>query len=239
MPAVETDALVKPSTWFGCYLLILGIIPLLTGCSQSPPVAAPPTATPVATASTNSPKPAPQVEPPSEMPSDPEPPASGRVELQVVDLRGYENVVARQLGKVVLVDFWATWCAPCRQQFPHAVQLQRKFQDQGLAVLSVSIDQMDEGESLDDLKKKVLDFLKGQKATFPNLLVPVTDLAAGDAGATDLIASRFDLDGGALPHFKLYDRKGNLQRKFVMNLETGEGFDPKEIDVAVEKLLAE
>ena len=148
-------------------------------------------------------------------------------------------MIARQLGKVVLVDFWATWCAPCRQQFPHAVQLHKKFQDQGLAVITVSIDQLDAGQNLDDLKTKVTDYLKEQNATFTNLLVPVTDLAAGAAGATDVVTSRFDIDGGAIPHFKLYDRKGNLHKKFVVNLETGESFDPKEIDAAVEKLLAE
>ncbi|MES2791784.1 MAG: hypothetical protein V4719_19345, partial [Planctomycetota bacterium] len=93
--------------------------------------------------------------------------------------------------------------------------------------------------SLDELRTKVLDFLTSQEATFANLLVPVTDLAAGDPGATDLLAERFDLDGGAIPHYKLYDRKGNLHRKFTVNLETGESFDQQDLDAAVEKLLAE
>ncbi len=234
MPGVESA---KSVVSFGRCLLVAAIIPLLTGCPQSAPVAAPSVAPP--TTANAHPTVQPKAGPVTEVPGETNAASPGRIELQVVDLKGYENVVARQLGKVVLVDFWATWCAPCRQQFPHAIQLGTKYQDQGLSVISVSIDQMDARENLDELKARVLDFLQGQQATIPNLLVPVTDLAAGDAGAIDVVTSRFDIDGGAIPHFKLYDRKGNLHRKFVVNLETGESFDPKEIDAAIEKLLAE
>jgi thiol-disulfide isomerase/thioredoxin len=234
MPAAESANSVSFVEMLARCGLALAILPLVTGCPQTPPAAGPAITTPAASAPS-----AAKTEPAADMPGEPGSATSGLVELQVVDLQGYENMVARQLGKVVLVDFWATWCAPCRQQFPHAVQLHSKFQDRGLTVMSVSIDQMDEGENLDELKARVLNYLKDRQATFPNLLVPVTDLAAGDPSATDLITSRFDIDGGAIPHFKLYDRRGNLHQKFVVNLETGESFDPKAIDTAIEKLLAE
>lgn len=43
-------------------------------------------------------------------------------------------------GKVVLLDFWATWCDPCREEIPHFVELQQKYGNQGLQIVGVSMD---------------------------------------------------------------------------------------------------
>lgn len=43
-------------------------------------------------------------------------------------------------GKVVLLDFWATWCVPCREETPHFVRLQQKYGDRGLQIIGVSMD---------------------------------------------------------------------------------------------------
>lgn len=206
-------------------LLVAVIICFVAGCEE--PIPQP---QPVAS------QPSSQTQP--TLPSEPEAVVDpGAIELQVVDMKGYEHAVAKLRGKVVLVDFWATWCGPCRKQFPHSVELHRKFQDRGFTVVSVSIDQMDDGETLDELKARVLDFLKEHQATFPNLVAPMSDLAPGDPAATDLLAQRFDLPGGSIPHYKLYDRRGELQRRFFTDPETGAGFQPHEIDVAIERLL--
>lgn len=61
-------------------------------------------------------------------------------------------------GKVVIVDFWASWCAPCAQSFPVLDELQKKYKDQGLVILAVSVDEKpDKMENF--LKKNPVSFV--------------------------------------------------------------------------------
>ena len=53
-------------------------------------------------------------------------------------------------GKVVLVDFWATWCLPCMAQLPHTVELADRFRDRGLTVATVSLD---EPENIEQVRR--------------------------------------------------------------------------------------
>lgn len=61
-------------------------------------------------------------------------------------------------GSVVLLDFWATWCDPCREEIPHFVELQNKYRDQGLQIVGVS---------MDDSPEPVLDFHQQFKMNYP------------------------------------------------------------------------
>jgi thiol-disulfide isomerase/thioredoxin len=60
-------------------------------------------------------------------------------------------------GKVVIVDFWASWCGPCKESFPAMNDLQKKYGDKGLVIIAVN-----EDEERSDMQ----DFLKGNQATF-------------------------------------------------------------------------
>lgn len=61
-------------------------------------------------------------------------------DLPLIDLVGYNQVLAKYRGKPLVVTFWATWCEPCRDEFPMLVQLQKQYAPQGLAIFGVSLD---------------------------------------------------------------------------------------------------
>ena len=70
----------------------------------------------------------------------PTPPAAP-FSLQYTATDGAQIDLAKMRGKVVLVDFWATWCGPCRGEVPNVVAAYQKYHDQGFEVLGVSLDQ--------------------------------------------------------------------------------------------------
>src|SRR5713101_10067751 len=57
-----------------------------------------------------------------------------------VDANGLAQVLSRQKGKVVLLNFWATWCEACRQEYPDLVRLQKELGPRGLQVVGISTD---------------------------------------------------------------------------------------------------
>ncbi|MGE5195581.1 MAG: TlpA family protein disulfide reductase [Deltaproteobacteria bacterium] len=151
-------------------------------------------------------------------------PAGPEIKLHRIDKVGYDAMVGHYAGKVVLVDFWATWCPKCREDFRHTIALERKYGPQGLVVVSLACD---DAEKTDE----IMSFLREQEATIHNL--------RGVDGADEKTFEDFQIDGGALPHYKLYDRKGELRKTFAIDPDKDTQFSLADIDAAVEELLAE
>jgi thiol-disulfide isomerase/thioredoxin len=98
-------------------------------------------------------------------------------------------------GKVVLMDFWATWCGPCREALPHMKELAKKFEGQPLIVLSVS---------LDDDEQKWKEFVAKNEMSWPQYR---------DGGFTGPMAKLFEVK--AIPHTFTIDADGVLQDEHI------------------------
>jgi len=110
-----------------------------------------------------------------------------KADFTLADLQGKAWHLQNLRGKVVLVNFWATWCPPCRKEMPDLDALYNKFKDQGLVVLAIS----------DEEAAKVTPFIAERKISYPVLLDPgrkVNDL--------------FVVEG--IPKSFVYDRNGRM-----------------------------
>ncbi|ACS81706.1 TlpA family protein disulfide reductase [Maridesulfovibrio salexigens] len=110
--------------------------------------------------------------------------------VDTVNAQGIQDIIAKNKGKVVLVNFWATWCPPCRAEIPELIELRKKFSDDDLVIIGVSVDQ--DSAAVDEF------MLKSAKFNYP------VYFAAEDVGAAFRIQS--------IPRTMLYDPAG--QRVF-------------------------
>jgi thiol-disulfide isomerase/thioredoxin len=122
-----------------------------------------------------------------------------------LDAAGLRQTLAREKGHVVLVNFWATWCVPCREEFPELSKLQRKHGARGLQVIGVSTDFANQQDA-------VRRFLSEQRPSFPNY----RKKSGGDD--QDFIEAVDSSWGGELPFSVLYDRSGRKVRVFSGSL---------------------
>jgi thiol-disulfide isomerase/thioredoxin len=152
--------------------------------------------------------------------------AAPAIELRAVDRAGFDALVAEQRGKVVLVDFWATWCGPCLKQLPHTAELATQHADDGLVVVTVSVD---EPEDAAKAAKRVAELVDA---------APMTHLLSSLGGGSAAMEA-FEIGSGSAPHYKLYDRAGKLARVFENDPSAERQFTADDIDAAVATLLAE
>ena len=124
--------------------------------------------------------------------------STGTIEvgLKLVKLDGLVDAVKAQTGKVVVMDVWATYCIPCKKEFPRLVKLHEQFAKDGLVCMSMSVDEREDSAA-------ALTFLKGRQASFANFLI--------DEPA-QVWQNHFSLKG--VPAVFIWDRTGKQVARF-------------------------
>jgi len=112
-------------------------------------------------------------------------------ELVLKDLFGVEQKLSSYRGRIVVLNFWATWCVPCRKEMPDLAAIQNQYAALGVQVIGASADAI-------DARSKVMEFIKETKINFPIWL-----------GATTADMQRFGL-GQALPGTVIIGRDGKI-----------------------------
>ena len=138
--------------------------------------------------------------------------------VAAIDTDGLKSLVTKQRSGPLLVNFWATFCDPCRAEFPDLVKIDKDYRPQSLEFVTVSLD------DVTDIKTSVPKFLEDMKATMPAYLLDVND----PEPAIKLMDPRWS---GALPATFLYNEKGEEVFKHYGRV------DPAELRAAIEKLV--
>lgn len=124
------------------------------------------------------------------------------VELKLNDLFGTEQSLAQYKGRIVILNFWATFCIPCREEMPDLAKIQNEYAALGVQVIGASTDEASS-------RPKVLKFIKETKLNFPIWM-----------GATAADMTRFGL-GEALPGTVIIDKSGKIVQVIsgIVNVE--------------------
>ena len=112
-------------------------------------------------------------------------------EFTLPDLEGQPHNIHEWDGKVIVLNFWATWCPPCRKETPMFVELQEELGAQGLQFVGIAIDEMN----------KVREFMDTYGVNYP-MLIGVDDAIE--------VAKTYGNRFGSLPYTVIIDRSGNI-----------------------------
>jgi thiol-disulfide isomerase/thioredoxin len=129
--------------------------------------------------------------------------------VNAIDLEALKGLISQPRQHPLLVNFWATYCDPCREEFPDLVKIDRDYRPQMLEFVTVSLD------DVTDIKTGVPKFLGEMRATMPAYLLAVSD----PDPAIELVDPRWQ---GSLPATFLYNDKGEMVYRHIGRVKTAE-----------------
>ncbi len=149
--------------------------------------------------------------------------APATTHMRPVSFTRWDTVLKSQHGNITVVDYWASWCPPCIERFPHMVEMHHKYNGQGVRFISLNLDEQGDTESIEWAN----EFLAETRAVFANYHL--------DENMTQAF-ERLDLLG--LPTVRIYAANGNEAFKL-----TGDNpykqFTEKDVENAILELLGQ
>lgn len=145
-------------------------------------------------------------------------PLAKKLVVAAINTEALKGLLAEERQRPLLVNFWATWCDPCRDEFPDLVKIDTEYRPHSLDFVTVSLDDFSE------IKTEVPKFLGSMKATMPAYLLNVSD----PEPAINAVDPKWQ---GDLPATFLYNAKGEVVYKHFGRV------DALELRAAIEKLV--
>lgn len=126
--------------------------------------------------------------------------AEALLSAPLLDLQNQPQTLAQYRGKTLVVNFWATWCPPCREEIPFFIETQAKFDTKGVQFIGIALDN----------SQQVVAFVHEFDINYPILIGGIHESE---------ILRQLGNPGGGLPFTLIYDRNGNLREKIIGGLD--------------------
>ncbi|MGB5289027.1 MAG: TlpA disulfide reductase family protein, partial [Ignavibacteriaceae bacterium] len=131
-------------------------------------------------------------------------------QIKIINITDLTELINTNRDRTLLINVWATWCLPCREEFPDLVQLAKSYSEK-VRVVGISVD---DTEILDS---KVIPFLQNQNAGFENYILKVIE----PEDFINLLSKEWN---GAIPATFIYDKNGT-QKKILIGKQSYESFE--------------